>query len=138
MDYGDHSITLGHHRFCLPPIKTSPRLCCPSTFVTNNLMTEILAIPKWKENPRPLDDWLAAFSDLGSAPTLNRDGAEAVWIELGPLRTRGYALAEAGLVTAIHFEIHAPDPSEARAALDAAAESLGWELHDDTDDEDDD
>ncbi len=101
-------------------------------------MIELLAIPEWKQKPRPIADWISTFEAIGLSPTLNREDQEATWIELGALRTRGYAVIEGGLVTAMHFEIHAPDPSEARSSLEQAAASLGWELHDDDDDAEDD
>lgn len=101
-------------------------------------MVELLAIPKWKQSPRPLDDWLSALHALNLSPSLERQDSDAYWINLNPLRTRGYTLIEDGLVTAVHFEIHDPDPSESRSLLEQAAASLGWELHDDDNEHDDD
>ncbi|HEU5116965.1 MAG TPA: hypothetical protein VFT74_09850, partial [Isosphaeraceae bacterium] len=98
----------------------------------------LLAIPQWKQNPRPLGDWFAAFESLNLNPEVQHEDDEGTWIELNSLRTRGYAVIEGGLATAVNFEIHAPDPSEARSVLEQAASSLGWELHEEDDDDDDD
>jgi hypothetical protein len=38
---------------------------------------------------------------------------------------------------AINFELAAPDPTPARLAVEAAATALGWEVHDDEGDEED-
>ncbi len=101
-------------------------------------MIELLAIPQWKQSPRPLADWVAAFETLNLAPEVQREDDDGIWIELGSLRTRGYAVIEGGLATAVNFEIHATDPTEARSVLEQAASSLGWELHEEDDDDEDD
>ena len=62
------------------------------------------------------------------------DGA---WLEMGVLRTRGYAVLQGMHVEAINFELAAFDPAPARGVLESAATALRWELHEDDDDDDD-
>jgi hypothetical protein len=102
-------------------------------------MLEFLAIPAWDGSPRSLDEWVTALSGSGHAPTIDRLGPDEAWLELAPLRLRGYAVVEGNLATAINFELHEPNPDSTLAFLESAAQSLGWEVHpDDDDDEEDD
>lgn len=99
-------------------------------------MIERLALPAWDTPPRPLDDWVAQLVAQGQPAVLARESSSVAWLEIAPLRLRGYAVLEGPHVTAIHFELSAPDPSRALETLEIAIKALGWELHDD-DEEDD-
>jgi hypothetical protein len=99
-------------------------------------MLEFLAIPAWDGRPRSLDDWTAALAtSTGHAPTIDRLGPDEAWLEVAPLRLRGYAVIEGNLISAINFELHAPDAAPTIRFLESAAQFLGWEVHPD-DDED--
>jgi hypothetical protein len=101
-------------------------------------MTELLALPEWDTPPRTIDDWTAALTALGHPPTLERESPGVAWLEIAPLRLRGYAVIESGHVVAVNFELNAPDPSPAVTLVEGAARSIGWDVNDDEDDEDDD
>jgi hypothetical protein len=102
-------------------------------------MIERLAIPAWQTAPTPLTAWVGAMESGLGPVDLDRDGKTIAWIDIPSRRVRGYAILESGNVTAINFELFAPDPAESLAALEATTAGLGWELHiDDDPDEDDD
>jgi hypothetical protein len=101
-------------------------------------MIELLALPDWQTAPTTLDDWVAQLSTHGGPVIVTREDTNASWLEIGPLRLRGYAVLAGRIVEAINFELADPDPAPATRALEAAAQALGWELHGDDDDEDDD
>jgi len=102
-------------------------------------MVEYLALPGWQTTPVDVQAWVAQLTELGGPTSLARESPTVNWVEVPGLRLRGYAVIEDGKVTAINFELHAPDPDPALRALEAAASALGWELHpDDPDDPDDD
>ncbi len=101
-------------------------------------MVELLAIPEWNAPPRSLDDWVERFNALGYAPEIEPDLPEGAWLSVGSLRLRGYAVLEGRLVTAINFEIHAPDPAPTTRVLEETARSLGWEIHPEDEEEDED
>jgi len=84
-------------------------------------MIELLSLPGHKAPPTSLDAWVVQLSTLGGPVTVTRDSPGASWLEVGPLRLRGYAMLEGGLVGAINFELTDPDPSP--------AERLGHSLH---------
>ena len=98
-------------------------------------MIERLAIPSWKTPPRTLDDWKVRFEALGHPAALDR-GPEEAWLLVDSAGLRALAVIEAEALGALHVEIDAEDPAHALALLDAAAGQLGWEVHDE-DDEDD-
>lgn len=98
-------------------------------------MLELLAIPAWDGSPRSIDDWMAALATSGHTPTIDRLGPDEAWLELAPLRVRGYAMLEGNLTSAINFELHDPQPDSAIAFLESAAQTLGWEVHPDDDEE---
>lgn len=100
-------------------------------------MIEWLAIPKWDSPPRTLDDWVAGLEVAGHRPEVARDPPDGAWLEIGPLRLRGYVVFEDGAVSAINFELTDPDPGPALRLIEAAAEALGWEIHPDDEAEDD-
>lgn len=103
-------------------------------------MIERLAVPEWNAPARTLDDWVAEFARQGHPARLEPEPPEAAWLEIARLRLRGYALLEGRHVSAVHFEVTAPDPAEALCVLEAAAQRLSFEVHADEneDDEDDD
>lgn len=96
-------------------------------------MPELLALPAWDATPVPLETWAER---LGARVVRESD---ETWLEVPPLRLRGYAIVEDGHVTAINFELPSSgDPSPAMGLLQQAAMDLHWELHEDDEDEDDD
>lgn len=102
-------------------------------------MIELLALPGWQADPRTLDDWVARLSETAGPVIVTRESTGVSWLEVAPLRFRGYAVMEGRHVEAINFELTAPDPEAATRAIESAAEALGWEVHaDDPDDEPDD
>lgn len=102
-------------------------------------MIERLAIPAWQAPSRTLDDWKAALESINEAGVVNleRESGTVYWFELPARRVRGYAMLENSEVTAINFEFHAVDPTPTLAEVEALATRLGWELHEDDDDEED-
>lgn len=98
-------------------------------------MIELLAIPAWNAEPRTLNDWTAALAALGHSPSVGREDDET-WLEVAPLRLRGYVAIEGQSVEAINFELHDQDTEPASRLLNAAAHALGWELHPDEPEED--
>ncbi len=101
-------------------------------------MLELLAIPAWNTPPKTVEDWTEALQSQGAVVTLERESPAAVWLEVGALRFRGYALCEGRKLEAINFELADPDPAPALKLLEAAAATLGWELHADDDEDSDD
>jgi hypothetical protein len=74
---------------------------------------------------------------LGLDVAVTRESAEVSWIEVASLGLRGYALSEGQSLEAINFELTKPTLNEARRAVVAAAESLGWEVSEDDEEEPD-
>ncbi|WP_435006882.1 hypothetical protein P12x_004335 [Tundrisphaera lichenicola] len=101
-------------------------------------MVEYLALPAWKAPPTTVDAWVVSLSETGGPVIVSRESASVTWLEIAPLRLRGYVVVENGLATAINFELHALDTEPATRAILASAEALDWELHADDDDEPDD
>jgi hypothetical protein len=103
-------------------------------------MIELLALPGWQAPPTTLDDWIGRLTDLAGPVSVSRESNEATWLELGALRLRGYAVLAGLRVEAINFELTGPDPGPATSVVEAAARALGWEVHPDDpeDDEDED
>jgi hypothetical protein len=98
-------------------------------------MLELLAIPSdWTGSPVSLDDWSAAFAERGHPADVERE-PEGDSIEVGSLRLCGLADAEGDRLVAIHFELFAPDPGPARAIVEDVARALGWEVHEDDEDD---
>jgi hypothetical protein len=100
-------------------------------------MLEYLALPGWKNPPRTLDDWVAALSETGGPVIVTRESSSETWIEVAPLRLRGYVVIENGHAAAINFELHDPDPGPATRAIENASTALGWEVHPDDDEDGD-
>jgi hypothetical protein len=101
-------------------------------------MLEYLALPAWNTPPTRVDAWVAQLSEAGGPVVLTREGSSVAWLEVAPLRLRGYVVMENGHAAAINFELHSQDPEPATRAIQAAAEALGWEIHADDEDDDDD
>ena len=102
-------------------------------------MVEYLALPDWKTPSTPVDDWVVALSETAGPVIVSRESSTVTWVEVAPLRLRGYVVVENENASAINFEIHGLDPEPATLAIQQAAEALGWELHlDDDPDEDED
>lgn len=99
-------------------------------------MVELLAVPAWGTPPRTLADWVDGLAVLGHRPTLEREPPDGAWLEVAPLRLRGFAVLEGDRVEAIHFELHAPDAVPASEFLESAAGALGWEIHADEEGDD--
>jgi hypothetical protein len=91
-------------------------------------MIELLALPSWNCPPRSLDDWRAALSSQGHEAAVRRDDGET-WLEVAALRVRGFVVFEGTRLDAINFELHDPAREEALPALEAAVQSLSWELY---------
>lgn len=101
-------------------------------------MTEYLALPAWDTQPRPLDDWVRALTEAGAPTTVEHEGRDEVWLEVAPIRVRGYVVIEGIGVTAINFELHDPETEPALAIVTTAAKSLGYEVHADDGEDDED
>ena len=99
-------------------------------------MIERLALPPWDGNPTELEVWTSKFAELGHPATVSDKTSNSAWIEVTSMRLRGFAVLEQGLVEAINFEIHHPNPAAAITLLESVTKSLGWELHQDDDDYD--
>jgi len=102
-------------------------------------MIELLVVPDWQAAPRTLDEWVAALSKQVDRVEVSRESTGVSWLEIGSLRLRGYVVLDGLHVEAINFELSDPDPAPATRAIEAAAQELGWEVHEDEpDDESDD
>ena len=98
-------------------------------------MVEYLAIPAWDTPPKSLDDWVGGIAEAGGAATVRRESSTVCWLLAPTLDMEGYVVVESGHPTAINFEIKAADPGRALAVITAAAHSLGWEVHEEGDDD---
>src|SRR5262245_26686818 len=101
-------------------------------------MIELLALPQWQSPPRTIDEWVVQLEGHAGAVVVTRESTSVAWVEIGALRVRGYGVEEGRAVQAINFELAAPDPGPATRVLNEAASALGWELHPDEDDDEDD
>jgi hypothetical protein len=101
-------------------------------------MIELLALPGWQTAPTTLDAWVAQLESQAGPVAVTRESTAAVWIEIGSLRLRGYAMVAGRTVEAINFELAAPDPEPATRAVNTAAQALGWDVNLDDDEEGDD
>lgn len=101
-------------------------------------MVEWLAIPATDTPPTGLAAWADRMEALGHKPAIDREGSDGAWLDVAPLRLRGYVVFEGDHVEAINFELHASDPAPALDWLKSVADGLGWELYpDDTEGEED-
>ena len=98
-------------------------------------MVEYLALPAWNTPARSIDEWVAALAEAGGAASTRRESSSVCWILAPSLDVEGYALIEEGHPSAINFELKATDPAHALAVLTAAAHSLGWEIHEEGEDD---
>ncbi len=97
-------------------------------------MVEYLALPAWNTPETTVDAWVVALSEAAGPVIVSREGPSAAWLEVAPLRLRGYVVIEGGQAAAINFELHGLDQGPSTRALEAASAALGWELHADDDD----
>lgn len=100
-------------------------------------MIEWLAMPATGASRVMLDAWAEAFSAVGYTARIVHEGPGVAWIEVPSERLRGYAVIEGGGVEAINFEFPEPDAAATLTLLQAIVARLGWELHQEDDDEDD-
>jgi hypothetical protein len=101
-------------------------------------MIELLALPGWQASATTLEEWVARLSEAAGAVEVTRESSGVAWLEVRGLRLRGYAVIEAGEhVEAVNFELTAPDPGPAARAVAEAAAALGWEVHQEDEEEDD-
>lgn len=98
-------------------------------------MIELLALPGWNTPAKSLDDWVERLTQLGAKVVVERESAGVSWLEIAPIRLRGYAMSEGQRLEAINFELADPDPTAATRLLETAAAELGWELHPDEPDD---
>ncbi len=102
-------------------------------------MIEYLSLPSHGTGPTSVDSWVAQLSEVAGPVIVSRESSTVTWLEVAPMRLRGYVMIENGYASAINFELASLDPAPATRALQAAAEALGWELYeDDEDDQDED
>ena len=101
-------------------------------------MVEYLALPAWDTPPRTIDEWISALAEAGGSASLHRESSTVWWLRSPDLDSEGYAVIESGYPTAINFELKADDPTHALTIITAAAISLGWEIHADGEDLDND
>jgi hypothetical protein len=99
-------------------------------------MLELLAIPAWNTPATTLDQWVAEFELRNVKAVVARESPGIFWLEAPSLRLRGYALSEGIRLEAINFELSDPIPSAASELLEATCAALGWELHEDTAEDD--
>jgi hypothetical protein len=102
-------------------------------------MIEWLAIPAWRTPETTLEAWVDRLElQAGQAVVVERDPPEGAWIHLETIGVRGFAVLAGQHVEAINFEIDDRDTGAAARFLEEAASAIGWEIHpDDEDDEDD-
>ncbi len=98
---------------------------------------EYLAIPAWQTPPTPLDAWVVQLSEHAGPVIVSREGSNAAWLEIAPIRLRAYVQIENGHASAINFELNDPDPDPASRAIEASASALGWEVYADDDEDGD-
>jgi hypothetical protein len=100
-------------------------------------MIELLAIPGWQTPPTTLAEWVARLeAGGGPAVIVERESEQGSWVHLEALGVHGFAVLAGPHVEAINFEIQEPVPPDVTHFLESAASDLGWELHPD-DPEDD-
>ena len=102
-------------------------------------MTEFLAIPGWQTPPTTLSTWVETLEARGG-PTVvvERDSPQGAWIHLEAMGVHGFAVLAGSHVEAVNFEIQEPVPPEVERLLGEAAAAIGWEIHPDEPDEEDD
>ena len=74
-------------------------------------MLEYLALPGWKTPPTTARRLGRRSSPRPGGPVIvSRESSTVAWLEVAPLRLRGYVVIENGHAAAINFELHDPDP----------------------------
>jgi hypothetical protein len=104
-------------------------------------MIELLALPGWKTPPTSLVAWADALRTVrpDHEVTTTRESTSAAWLEIPALRLSGYAVLQGEQVEAVNFELAGTgdEANPARLAIEQAAAGLGWEVHDDDGEDDD-
>ena len=102
-------------------------------------MIELLAIPGWQTPPTTLATWVDALEARGG-PTVvvERESPEGAWIHLEAMGVHGFAVLAGPQVEAVNFEIQEPLSPEVSRLLEETAAAIGWEIHPDDDEEEDD
>ncbi|HEY2157941.1 MAG TPA: hypothetical protein VGH33_20095 [Isosphaeraceae bacterium] len=103
-------------------------------------MIELLAIPAWQTPTTTLAEWVAQLEKGGGpAVIVERESPQGAWIHLEAMGVHGFAVLAGPHVEAVNFEIQEPLSADVNRFLEEAAAAIGWEIHpDDPDDEDDD
>jgi hypothetical protein len=102
-------------------------------------MIELLAVPSWQTPPTTLEAWVARFEQQGEhAVVIERESPEGAWVHLEAIGARGFAVLAGQHVEAINFEIDDRETEAASRFLEEAAAAIGWEIHTDEDDGEDD
>jgi hypothetical protein len=102
-------------------------------------VTELLAIPAWRTPPTTLAAWVEALESWGGpAVVVERESPEGAWIHLEALGVHGFAVLAGPNVEAVNFEIQEPLTPETEAMLAEVAAAIGWEIHPDDDEGDED
>jgi len=99
-------------------------------------MIERLAIPAWRAAARNLSDWQSQFETLGF-PTAAEPDPDGTWLIVESIGLKALSVMEGEQLTALHCEIEEADSQRALDALRQAAEALDWEIHDETDEDED-
>lgn len=103
-------------------------------------MIEFLAIPGWQTPPTTLAEWVARLEEeAGPAVIVERESPQGAWVHLEAMGVHGFAVLAGPHVEAINFEVQEPITPEVGRLLERAASAIGWEIHpDDPDDDEDD
>lgn len=96
-----------------------------------------MAIPSHDSPPVELAAWRMALEGVAPPVRLGVEEGET-FLEIEYLRARGQVSFEGPVVEAILFEIEGEEAGRAVEALERAARVVGYELHDPTDEDDED
>jgi hypothetical protein len=100
---------------------------------------EFLAIPGWQTPPTTLSTWVAELEARGGLTVVvERESPEGAWIHVEAMGVHGFAVLAGPHVEAVNFEIQEPVSPSVSRFLDETAAAIGWEIHPDHDDEEDD
>ncbi len=97
-------------------------------------MPERLAIPAWSTPALPLSAWADAFTERGYPAAIEAETSEDAQLRIPTLGLKAFATIENGQAVALDFTF--VGDLNALPTLDAVASALGWELYDESDDDD--
>ena len=97
-------------------------------------MIERLAIPASGTAPSSLETWKDALKGLGHETRVAKEAGDS-WLDIPSIRVRGFLVFEGEFVEAINFEIQDSNAQSALETLATTASAIGWELHDEPDDD---